>query len=234
MKRLLLSLVFLLIFSSLAYPAWKMNPFTGKLDYYETGTGAPTDADYLVGTANANLSAEIVVGITPAGELGGTWASPTIDDNLSVSSWTLVSPIITTSFTATGLVKDADITSTEDVMKAQIHFDIDGGGSVITAGAKAWVRVPFNMTITGWDITANETGSIVLDVWKDTYINFPLTVLDTIAGTEKPTLATVQKNQDISLTSWTTTVTAGDYIRINVDSVTTCTKVAVDIYGNKT
>ena len=44
------------------------------------GGGAPTDADYLVGTANGTLSAEIVVGTTPGGSLGGTWASPTIDD----------------------------------------------------------------------------------------------------------------------------------------------------------
>jgi hypothetical protein len=43
------------------------------------GSGAPTDADYLVGTANGTLSAEIVVGTTPGGELGGTWASPTVD-----------------------------------------------------------------------------------------------------------------------------------------------------------
>src|SRR6186997_2222373 len=41
--------------------------------------GAPTTADYLVGTAQGGLSAEIVVGTTPGGELGNTWASPTID-----------------------------------------------------------------------------------------------------------------------------------------------------------
>lgn len=50
------------------------------------GGGAPTDADYLVGTANGTLSAEIVVGTTPGGELGGTWASPTVDATHSGSS----------------------------------------------------------------------------------------------------------------------------------------------------
>lgn len=44
-----------------------------------SGSGAPTDADYLVGSANGSLSDEIVVGTTPGGELGGTWPSPTID-----------------------------------------------------------------------------------------------------------------------------------------------------------
>lgn len=50
------------------------------------GGGAPTDADYLVGTANAALSAEIVVGATPGGELGGTWAAPTVDATHSGST----------------------------------------------------------------------------------------------------------------------------------------------------
>ena len=45
------------------------------------GSGAPTDVNYLVGTADATLSAAIVVGTTPGGVLGGTWAAPTIDDD---------------------------------------------------------------------------------------------------------------------------------------------------------
>lgn len=40
---------------------------------------APADATYLVTTADPTLTNEVVVGATPAGELGGTWASPTVD-----------------------------------------------------------------------------------------------------------------------------------------------------------
>lgn len=50
------------------------------------GGGAPTTADYLVGTTQGGLSAEIVVGATPGGELGGTWASPTVDASHSGST----------------------------------------------------------------------------------------------------------------------------------------------------
>ncbi len=53
------------------------------------GSGAPTDADYLVGTANGSLSGEIVVGTSPGGELGNTWASPTIDDGVTVADWVI-------------------------------------------------------------------------------------------------------------------------------------------------
>jgi len=118
-------------------------------------------------------------------------------------------------------------------LSCAIHFTIDGGGSAITTGAKSWVRVPFDMTITGWDITADQSGSIVVDVWKDTYANFPPIDADSIAGTELPTLSSAQKNQDTSLSSWTTSVSQGDYIRINVDSASTVTFVYLTIYGTR-
>lgn len=51
------------------------------------GGGAAIDsADYLVGTANPNLSAEIVAGAAPAGELGGTWGGPTVNATHSGSA----------------------------------------------------------------------------------------------------------------------------------------------------
>jgi hypothetical protein len=117
--------------------------------------------------------------------------------------------------------------------KGSFGITIDGGGSVITTGVKGYVTVPYNGTITGWDIFADVTGSIVIDVWKDTYANFPPLVADTIAGTEKPTLSSAIKNQDTNLTSWTTAVTAGDIIAFNVDSASTLTRVNLIIYVTK-
>jgi len=55
-------------------------------DITDSGGTAPSGADYLVGTSNGGLSAEIVVGTSPGGELGGTWASPTVDDTHAGSS----------------------------------------------------------------------------------------------------------------------------------------------------
>jgi hypothetical protein len=53
---------------------------------WSTPAWAPDSVDYLVGTASAGLSAEIVVGTSPGGELGGTWASPTVDATHSGSA----------------------------------------------------------------------------------------------------------------------------------------------------
>jgi len=96
---------------------------------------------------------------------------------------------------------------------------IDGGGSTITTGVKGDVVIPFNCTIQSWHLVSNTAGSIVIDVWKDTFANFPPTVLDTIAGTEKPTLFAQQSNSDTNLSSWTASISANDVVRFNVDSV---------------
>ena len=116
--------------------------------------------------------------------------------------------------------------SLEDDLKT-INFIVDGGGSAITTGQKGHVVVDFACTVQAWTILADQSGSIVIDVWKDTYANFPPTVADTIAGSEKPTLAAAQKNQDTNLTTWTTSIAAGDILAFNVDSATTVTRVTV-------
>lgn len=121
----------------------------------------------------------------------------------------------------------ADSTLFLDDSYDTIQFIIDGGGSAITTGVKGDIMIPYNCTVLGWDIVADTSGSIVVDVWKDTYTNFPPTVADTIAGSEKPTLSSAQKNQDTSLSSWTTTLTRNDWLRFNVDSITTVTRVTI-------
>jgi len=128
-----------------------------------------------------------------------------------------------------GTAGNPSIGLSANAKKRSFGITIDGGGSAITTGIKGDIVVPFDGTITGWTILADQSGSIVIDVWKDTYTNYPPTVADTIAGSEKPTLASASKNQDLTLSTWTVAVTAGDIIRFNVDSITTVTRVLLSI-----
>ena len=106
-----------------------------------------------------------------------------------------------------------------------IGITVDGGGSAITTGVKGYAEVPFACTIDRATLLADQSGSIVIDVWKDTYANYPPTDADTITASAPPTITTATKSQDATLTGWTTTVTAGDIIGFNVDSATTVTRV---------
>lgn len=104
---------------------------------------------------------------------------------------------------------------------------IDGGGSTITTGVKGYIEIPFAGTIVQATLLADQSGSIVIDVWKDTYANYPPTDADSITAAAPPTISTATKSQDSTLTGWTTSITAGDILGFNVDSVTTITQATL-------
>jgi len=109
-----------------------------------------------------------------------------------------------------------------------VSFGSKGGG-VISTGVHGYIEIPVRLKIMGWSLVADASGSIVIDVWKDTWANFPPVVADTIAGSEKPTLSTQQKNQDLTLTTWTQQINAGDVLGFNVDSATTVQLVVLTL-----
>lgn len=114
-----------------------------------------------------------------------------------------------------------------------IPLSIDGGGSVITVGVKGEVTIPFAATVTGWRIKSpKEAGSIVVTVSRASYVDYP--TFTAISGTEKPTLSAAQKNEDRSLTTWTTALNADDELQISVDSATTTTLVNLTLFLTRT
>jgi hypothetical protein len=113
--------------------------------------------------------------------------------------------------------------------EASIEFVIDGGGAAITTGIKGDVEIPFACTITSASLLADQSGSIVIDLWRDSYANFPPTVADTITASAKPTLSSAVKYQDSTLTGWTKNFAAGDILRLNVDSATTVQRVTLSL-----
>ena len=110
-----------------------------------------------------------------------------------------------------------------------IEFVIDGLGAVISTGQKGHLEVPFNCTIQRVTILADQSGSIVVDLWKDTYANFPPTDADSITASAPPTLSSAQNSQDSTLTGWSTTLTRGDILAFNVDSCATITRVTLSL-----
>lgn len=108
-----------------------------------------------------------------------------------------------------------------DTVQRAIVLLIDGGGSAITTGVKADIPIEFDATITGWTLVADQAGTIQIDLWKDTLANFPPTDADSITGAAPPALAgspAPQQDQDTTLSGWTTSLSRGDVLRVNVDS----------------
>jgi len=100
----------------------------------------------------------------------------------------------------------------------------DGGGSTLTTGVKLDVVIPFNCTINSWTILADQSGSIVFDIWEDTYANYPPVVGDSIVAAAKPTISGATKATSSTLTGWTTSLSVGDTLRFNIDSVSSITR----------
>lgn len=113
--------------------------------------------------------------------------------------------------------------------RAGLIYQIDGAGSVITTGLKYGFRVPFACTIKGVTLGGAPSGSIVVDIWKDTHANFPPLDADSITASAVPTITTDTDSEDTTLTSWTTSIDAGDWLYFNVDSVTTMEFVSVNL-----
>jgi hypothetical protein len=115
--------------------------------------------------------------------------------------------------------------STTDYEYVKVTFD--GQGAALEVGAKAYAPYLPAGTIVGWEMVADVSGSVVIDVWKRAYSAGVPTVAHTITASAKPTLSSAQKNADTTLTGWTTSVSASDIVAFNVDSCTTITQVTL-------
>lgn len=151
--------------------------------------------------------------------------------------------------TATGILDEDDMASDSAVKLASqqsikayvdgkrkdaaIEFIIDGGGVAITTGIKGDIEVPFACTIVRSTLLADQSGSIVVDVWKDSYANFPATDADSITASAPPTISTATNSQDTTLTGWTTSLAKGDILRFNVDSCTSITRATLSLLVEK-
>ena len=207
--------------SSGSAPQW-----TSTLDTSQGGTGVSSytagDITYFSGGTSLTKLA-----------IGG--ANSVLTSNGTIPQWTSVLPIAsggtglaTVGAAGTALVSTGTVAGWF-VQYLSISFVIDGGGSAIITGVKGDLTIPFGCVIDQWTLLADQSGSIVVDIWKDTYANYPPTVADTITGSALPTISSTVKGQSSTLTGWTTTIAAGDTLRFNVNSATTVTRVTLSL-----
>jgi hypothetical protein len=165
----------------------------------------------------------------------GVWAVPSIDDlgDVHVTSPATDHVLKYHASSKTWINGEAPAGEPGEAGPQLVGITIDGAGDVITTGVKGFLVIPITGTITEATLLSTDAsataGSIVIDVWKDTYANYPPANADSITAAAPPTLSSASKSQDSTLTGWTTSVTAGDILGFNVDSATTVTRVTLTL-----
>lgn len=156
-----------------------------------------------------------------------------------------------TKFTGAATVSNGDLsgdvttsgslvtTLKANLKKATIYYEISGGGSTITTGLKGYMQIDFDCTITANTVLLDQSGSIIINIWKCTYAQFDAGSTHPVAGDKitasaPPTVAATTKSTDSTLTGWTTSISAGDILAFNVDSITTATRAELMLTVTKT
>jgi hypothetical protein len=216
-------------------PAGPTGPQGPQGDQGPTGATGPQGAGFIWAGAWVTATAYVLNDVVESGGssytciLGHT-SSASDEPGVGVNSstyWNLVASKGDTGTAGAAGVNATPITA--------IGYAINGNGNVISTGvAGPGLRVPFAGTITSVTVLADQSGSIVIDIWKDSYANYPPTVADSIVASAKPTLSSATKYEDTTLTGWSTSISAGDVLRFNVDSASTVQEVVIILEVTKT
>lgn len=127
--------------------------------------------DVLVGTATAAFSGEIVVGTSPGGELGGTWASPTVDATHAGSTHlTLGTSPSTQAFgdsAAGGSATDAAKTDHKHAMPT-LGFGLTGNSAPAVSLTNQFVKATATTSVSAAsyaDVTGLALSSLAAGTW---------------------------------------------------------------------
>lgn len=139
---------------------------------------------------------------------------------------------------ATAAAGSATVIGTGTGLVDALEFVIDGGGSALTTGMKGYLEVPYACTISQATLLADQSGSVVVDIFRSTYSAFappthPVSG-DKLTASAPPTISSATKSQDATLTGWTTSLAAGDVLGFNVNSATTVTRVTCSLKVTRT
>jgi len=121
------------------------------------------------------------------------------------------------------VMQNADASNTGLATVNQITTSIgatfNGFGTVVANSTNVYVTIPYNCTITNWYVTADASGSIVVDVKRSGS--------SIVGGGNAPTLSS-QQSANAAVSGWTSVaITAGDILQFVTSGSATVTYVSV-------
>jgi hypothetical protein len=116
-------------------------------------------------------------------------------------------------------------TSGVGVSGSVFGISMDGQGGVVSTGSKGYIAIPYNATIDRWIVMANTSGSIAIDIRRNS---------TSLVGTGTLGLTSSQFTTG-GITGWSSTsVSTNDIIEFSVNSATTVSRVNLAIVVNRT
>jgi hypothetical protein len=131
-----------------------------------------------------------------------------------------------------GYLLNEEVNQVQTQTDVAVVFVIDAGGVVISTGLRGCLYIPFNGTIISANILADVSGSIVVDIWKDVYANYPPADADSICASAPLTIANATHAAGVVAT-WNKTITAGDVLSFNIDSIDVITRITITLVVRK-
>jgi hypothetical protein len=219
----------------------------------ETGAFLTSSQITGAGTVSSYLSGSVVVLSGAAGGGGLTQGQadalyyPLTGNPSGFATGSVVRPNETGAFLVTGAVSGAGSVSVSTLgstllisgsssASAQTQAPrilgcvFDGGGSVLETGSKAYIRVSQSGTLYKYTALADITGSAIIDIYKNTYANYPPTSSSSITSGSKPTISTGIKTENSTLTGFSSvTFSSGDVFGINLDSWSGSTRLTFEL-----
>ena len=97
------------------------------------------------------------------------------------------------------------------------------------------IRIPTKATLrrvtilTSGVAGAATNGSCAVDIWKDSYANWPPTNADDITGGVSPAISNGTKYDNSALAGWSTALAAGDVLRVHLASSSVFRRITVQL-----
>lgn len=102
-----------------------------------------------------------------------------------------------------------------------VQLMMSGNGSALTTGVKGEFSVPYDATISSAKLLADQVSTVTVDIWQSTWDEYGVGIPsdeDSITGGNEVSLSSAIKSEDSTLTGWTTEISQGDILRLNIDA----------------
>lgn len=217
-------------YASISYVSGISGYFSGQFNLLNSQTG-----NYVTGSVvRPSETGSFVVGdVVRPSETGGFVTGNVVrpSDTGVFATGSVVRPSDTGNFVTGDVVRPNDtgvfatasyVNTTSENLQTQLNTLKTGtinlfiGGASLTTGVKGYSKIPFDCTITGWEVVSSNTGSINLDIVYGDYSSFP--ALTNIVSANNPNLSAQIKNSG-DVVGWTSGLSRDSYLGCKINSV---------------